>query len=88
MEYALANKIADEPTFAWWTKEVLCHCEHIISSIHSCYWKCTHRFGIQLLKLIEDALQIDKEIHTQFWYKKQLKRNVKSFTCFQVLGER
>jgi len=55
-EYAVANKIAGEPAFAWWIKEVQHHCEHIISSIHSCYWNHTHKFGIQVPKSIEDTL--------------------------------
>ena len=66
VEYAVANKITD--AFTWWIKEVLHHCEHIISSLCSHYWKCTHKFGIQVPKSIEDALQIDKETHTEFWY--------------------
>ena len=60
-EYAVANIIADEPAFVWWTKEVLHHHEHIISSIQGHYWKCTHKFGVQVSKSIEDALQVDKE---------------------------
>ena len=32
-EYAVANKIVDEPAFAWWIKDILCHCDHIIHAI-------------------------------------------------------
>ena len=39
VEYALANKIAKEPVYAWWVHDVLrCH-DCIIGKVKSQYWK-------------------------------------------------
>jgi len=81
-EYAVANKIADAPAFTWWTKQVPHHCKCIIHSICSCYWKHTHKFGIQVPTSIEDALQIHKE--TQ-WYNAIQKEMKNVFPAFKFL---
>jgi len=41
-EYAVANKIVEEPAFAWWVKDVLRKRNRIIAKIKSRYWKTTH----------------------------------------------
>ena len=68
-EYAVANRIADEPAFAWWVPQVLRRRNRIISKVKSRYWKTTHKFGIRLPKTVEEALQIDEDTKTDFWRK-------------------
>ena len=38
-EYAVANKLAEEPAFAWWISDVLKKRDRIISKVKSRYWK-------------------------------------------------
>jgi hypothetical protein len=38
-EYAKANKIGEEPAFAWWVNDVLRRQNRIIAKIKSRYWK-------------------------------------------------
>jgi hypothetical protein len=33
------------------------------------YWRTTHRFGIRVPKIVEEALEIEKETGTDFWRK-------------------
>jgi hypothetical protein len=68
-EYAVANKIAEEPDFAWWVKDTLWKWNQIIAKIKSRYWKITHKFGLKLPHSIQEALQIDEEMETNFWDK-------------------
>ena len=35
VEYAIANRIAEEPAYAWWVHNVLRCCDHIISKVKS-----------------------------------------------------
>ncbi len=49
-EYAKANKIDDEPAFAWWIKEILRKRNIIIAKVKSRYLRTTHKFGIKLPK--------------------------------------
>ncbi|KAI2490433.1 Reverse transcriptase (RNA-dependent DNA polymerase) [Fragilaria crotonensis] len=41
-EYALANKILEEPAFAWWARHTLRKRDRIIRKVKSRYWARTH----------------------------------------------
>jgi hypothetical protein len=45
-DYAVANKIIEEPAFAWWAKYILRRRNQIISKVKGIYWRTTHKFGI------------------------------------------
>ena len=66
-EYAVLNKLLDEPAFAWWAKDVLRRRNRIISKVKSRYWKTTHKFGFKLPHSVEEALLIDEETATDHW---------------------
>jgi hypothetical protein len=66
-EYAVANKIAEEPAFAWWVRPTLRKRDRIIKKIKTKYWKRTHKYGIRMPKSIKEALEIDAETGTTFW---------------------
>jgi hypothetical protein len=55
-EYAVANKIADESAFAWWVSFCLNKWNRIINKVRSKYWRTTHKYGIRLPKMVEEAL--------------------------------
>ena len=66
-EYAKANRIDDEPAFAWWVQEILRKRNRIIAKVKSRYWKTTHKFGIELPKSVREAFEIDKKTGTDHW---------------------
>ena len=68
-EYAVNNRIADLPAYAWWVPHVLKKRNRIISKVKKRYWRTTHKFGIRLPKNAEEALEIDRETGTDFWEK-------------------
>jgi hypothetical protein len=68
-EYAVVNRLVEEPTFKWWVPHVIHHRNQIISKVKSRYWKTTHKFGICLPKTVEEALEIDMVTNTDFWRK-------------------
>jgi hypothetical protein len=82
-EYAVANKIADEPAFKWWVDDTLRKRHRIINKIKSAkYWKRTHKFGIRLPHSVEEALKLDEESGTDFWRKaieKEMKNVMPAF---------
>ena len=67
-EYAMANKIVNEPAFNWWVYTVLRKRNIIVAKVKR-YWRQTHKFGIRLPKTVAEALAIDEEIRTDFWRK-------------------
>lgn len=66
-EYAVANKIDDEPAFVWWVQNTLRRRDRIISNAKTKYWRTTHKFGIRVPKTVEEALRIDAYTGTHFW---------------------
>jgi hypothetical protein len=68
-EYAVGNKIAEEPAFAWWVPYTIRKRDRIISKVKSKYWKRTHKFGIRLPKMVKEAMRFDKEDETDICQK-------------------
>jgi hypothetical protein len=79
-EYAVANKIAEEPAFAWWVRGVLRRRDCIIKKVKSTkYWLRVHKYGVKLLKTVAEALAIDRRTGTTFWQdaiEKEMRNNV------------
>ena len=68
-EYAYANKIHDEAAFAWWIGDVIKKRDRILSKVKSKYWERTHKFGIRIPKLVEEALAIDRAEGNNLWWE-------------------
>ena len=66
-EYVVANRINEEPAFAWWVPHVLRKRERILKKAKSRYWRTDYKFGIKLPHSVEEALEIDRETGTTFW---------------------
>jgi hypothetical protein len=66
-EYAVVNRITEEPAFKWWVPNVIKRRNRIISKVKSRYWKTTHKFGIRLPKTVQEALDIDRTMGTDLW---------------------
>ena len=76
-EYAVVNRLVEEPAFKWWVPHVIRRRNRIISKVKSRYWKMTHKFGIRLPKTVEEALEIDRLTNTDFW-KRAIKEGIDS----------
>ena len=66
-EYAVANGIDGMPAFAWWVPYVLKKRDRIIAAVNKRYFKRTHKFGIEIPKTVQRALEIDKENGNTLW---------------------
>jgi hypothetical protein len=84
-EYAVANKLAEEPAFIWWIKDVLRRRDRIISKVKARYWKRTHKFGIRVPKSVKEALEIDAEMGTDFWKRAIEKEMANVMPAFKFL---
>jgi hypothetical protein len=86
-EYAITNKISEEPAFAWWTRQVLKKRDHMICKVKSCYWSRTSKYGIKLPKTVEEAYDIDKQTGTDFWRKAIEKEMKNVFPAFEFVDD-
>ena len=67
-EYAIANRIDDEPAFAWWVPHIIKKRLRVIAKLKSKYWQRTHKFGIRIPKSVEQALSFDRENGDTLWW--------------------
>ena len=68
-EYAVANRISDEPAFAWWVPDCFNRRDRIISKVKSKYWLRTHKFGFRIPKSVDEARRIDAENNNTLWWE-------------------
>jgi hypothetical protein len=79
-EYALANKILEEPAFRWWARHVLKKRDRIIKKVKSRYWERTHKYSVPLPKTVAEALRMDRETGTDFW-QRAIEKEMKNIDC-------
>lgn len=82
-EYAVANKIAEEPAFKWWVDFTLRMRNRIISKTKTKYWRTTHKYGVRMPKSVKEALDLDKENGNDLWEKAIKKEMSKVRVAFE-----
>ena len=60
-EYAVTHKIDDMPAFVWWVPYTLKKRDRIILAVKSRIRRTTHKYGIEVPKLVKHAKAIDKK---------------------------
>jgi hypothetical protein len=63
-EYAVAQGIDQEPVFNWWVRPTLKKRDHIpllVRERQTRYLQKNVKFGIELLKTVEEALALEKK---------------------------
>ena len=58
-EYAVGQDLTHEPAFAWWVQKFLQKRDHIVSAVKQRYAKRSHKFGIEVPRMVKQALEID-----------------------------
>ena len=66
-EYAVGNKIAEEPAFKWWVSPVLRKRDRIIMKIKTAYKRKMHKYGIRIPRNVKEAYEIDMENGDTHW---------------------
>jgi hypothetical protein len=60
-EYAAAKSLLDSPDFVWRASHVLKKRSISIASVTKRHHKRTHKFGIEVPKIWDDCVRLDKE---------------------------
>ena len=68
-EYAVENRIVEEPAFKWCVSRTVRKRNRVISKLKGKYWRTTHKFGIKLSKDVKEDLEINRITGTYFWRK-------------------
>ena len=86
-DYAVNNKIDNEPAFKWWVPYTLRKRERIIKKVKSKYLRISHKFGIRLPKTVEEALRIDAENGNTLWRDAIEKEMSKAKISYSVIDD-
>ncbi len=81
-EYAVANKLQEEPAFKWWVNFVLKKRHRVINKLKQKYWRTTHKFGIRLPKNTQEALRLDAENGNDLWEQSLKKEMAKASVAY------
>ena len=85
-EYAAGCDLQEEPAFSWWIPQVLRKSARIIAAVSKRYHKHTHKFGIQVPKMVWEALDLDKANGNDLWWE-SIKKEMKVVRiAFKILG--
>ena len=86
-QYAVDNKLEEEPAFRWWVPFTIRKRNRILKAMTNRYHRTVQKFGIELPKTVERALEIDKETNTTFW-RDAINKEMKTVkVAFQFLPE-
>jgi len=69
-DYAVSNNIHTKPAFTWWVPRVLRKRDRLICKLKkgkTKYWQHTHKYGVELSKSAQEALDINYKTGTTFW---------------------
>lgn len=83
-EYAVDQKIDNEPAFAWWVPYVIKKKARIISKIKSKYWSKTHKYGVRIPKSVKEAIELDNENGNTLWWDALMKEMKNVRPAFEV----
>jgi ribosomal protein L31E len=86
-EYAVAHGIDKEPAFAWWVPYVLRKRDRIIAAVNKRYHSRTHKFGFEIPKTVERALEIDRELGNTLWRDAIAKEMSAVRVAFKILND-
>jgi hypothetical protein len=85
-DYVSANNLTTEP-FAWWVPFTLKQRDWIIKATKKRYFRQFSKFGLELPKTVQRALEIDAETGTSHWLDAINKEMKMVFPAFEFLDE-
>ena len=83
-EYAVSNKLSDEPAFRWWVKSTLRERNRLIHKFKTKTAVKNIKFGVEVPSTVEEALQLDLENSNKLWQETIAKEMTNNRVTFQI----
>ena len=83
----ISRGIQDHVAFRWWLPSTIEQKSKIIKAVKSKYVWQTHKYGIQLLKSMAEAYEINKEAGIDYWHQAMMKEMKNNMIAFRFLEE-
>ena len=89
-QYAVDNRIDEEPAFDWWAREVLKRSKRLIGKAQKMFQRTGYKYGIEVSQNIKHALELDAKNGNDFWRRAIAKERAKVLVALKFLkpGER
>ena len=84
VEYSVGARILMEPAFAWRVPYMLKKRNHIVAKVKSKYWIQTHKFGVWIPKLVQEAKELDHRNGNNLWWEAICKEMKNVRLAFEV----
>ena len=84
-EYAVSNKLSEEPAFKWWVGQTLRKRNKLINKFKTMRTPKKIKFGIEVPSTVEEALRLDLENGDKLWQEAIGKEMANSRVAFQIL---
>ncbi len=86
-DYAVTNNVTAEPAFCRWVPFVLKKRERILKKVKTKYWSTLHKYGLELAKSVNHALEIDRRTETDFW-RRAIEKEIRNvFPAFDMMDD-
>ena len=77
-QYAIQNRINDEPAFGWWVHEILKRSKRLIGKTKTRkYKRIDFKYGIQIPEKVHEAMKLDEANRNDLWKKAIEKKRAK-----------
>ena len=84
-EFPCARDVDNEAAFAWWVAYTLCKHDVILSAVRSRLRKTTHKYGIEIPKDVNHAMELDCKNGNMMWKDALAKEMFNIGVAFEVL---
>ena len=84
-EYAVSNKLSNEPAFKWWVNQTLRKRNKLINKFKTKATNKKIKFGIEVPSTVEEALCLDHSNGDKLWQEAIAKEMANSRVAFQIL---
>mmetsp|Transcript_10819 Transcript_10819/g.15256 ORF Transcript_10819/g.15256 Transcript_10819/m.15256 type:complete len:380 (+) Transcript_10819:2561-3700(+) len=85
VEFAVARNLQDEAAFVWWVQYVLRKRNAIMSSINSRIKHTTHKYGVEVPRTMNEAMEIDRKNQNRYWQNAIDKEMANVAVAFDIL---
>lgn len=86
-QYAIKAGIDKEAAFRWWLPHVIAKKDQIVASVNRRMVKRTHKFGIEVPSMVEDAYALDRVNNNTLWRDAIHKEMTNVKVAFQFLSD-
>ena len=86
-EFAKARGLQNEPAFAWWVNYILKKRNAILSAVKARVKKKTHKYGIEIPRNLEHAMELDRLSPHPYWQEALNKEMYNVGVAFEIKDE-